>query len=86
MAFYQGFSNPSKTDRRFFKTRTNEMVQRGVIEKVIVPNKQKKSATSSVKCFRLIENDSNDTMNEGLSEDVAELGNVIHICGLQDTC
>jgi hypothetical protein len=69
----------------------NEMVQRGVIEKVIVPNKQKKVASSSVKCFRLIENNSNGTMDPDLNsaEDVivaVELGNNIHICGLQDTC
>ncbi len=34
------------------------MIQRGLIEKVIVPSKQKKS---SVKCFRLLNGDSNVT-------------------------
>jgi hypothetical protein len=65
------------------------MVQRGVIEKVIVPNKQKKSANSPVKCFRLIENVSNDTKEDfDLTEEVidaTQLGNVTHIRGLQDT-
>ena len=60
-----------------------------MIEKVIVPNKQKKSANSSVKCFRLIENVSNDTNEDlDLAEDLidaTQLGNVTHIRGLQHT-
>jgi len=65
------------------------MVQRGVIEKVIVPNKQKKSTNSSVKCFRLRENVPND-INEDLelaedAIDATQLGNVTLIRGLQDT-
>ena len=63
------------------------MVQKGVIEKVIVPNKQK-SVSSSVKCFRLTDK---DTMNEDFNSagddiDAAQLGNVIHNRGLQGTC
>jgi hypothetical protein len=66
------------------------MVQRGVIEKVIVPNKQKKSIGSS-KCSRLIENHSNNIMNDGVNSaedfvDATYLGNVIRIRGLQDAC
>lgn len=50
------------------------MIQKGVIEKVIVPSKQKKSAGSSVKCFRLLKTDSHDTMDESvmLAEDVRD--------------
>ncbi|KNZ79627.1 Transcription factor tau subunit sfc3 [Termitomyces sp. J132] len=32
-----GFANPTKTDRRFFQSRIREMIQQGVIEKVVVP-------------------------------------------------
>ncbi|KAJ2930499.1 hypothetical protein H1R20_g6596, partial [Candolleomyces eurysporus] len=49
-----GFSNPTKTDRRFFQSRIRELIQQGVIEKVIVPSNRKKSTGSSVKCFRLV--------------------------------
>lgn len=50
------------------------MVQKGVIEKVIVPSKQKKSAGSSVKCFRLLKADSHDAVDEipNLAEDVRD--------------
>lgn len=67
------------------------MVERGVIEKVIVPNKQKKATSASVKCFRLIETTSDDLTNEDVISaedlvDATELGNVIHIRSLQNTC
>jgi len=38
------------------------MIQRGLIEKVIVPSKQKKL---SVKCLRLLNGDSNATGDDG---------------------
>ncbi|KAG5651227.1 hypothetical protein H0H81_009422 [Sphagnurus paluster] len=49
-----GFSNPTKTDRRFFQSRIREMIQQGIIEKVVVPSNRKKSVNASVKCFRLV--------------------------------
>jgi hypothetical protein len=62
------------------------MVQKGVIEKVIVPNKEKRSVNSSVKCFRLIEIGSNENVNSAQGViDAAQQGNVIHIRGLHDT-
>ncbi|KAF8058259.1 hypothetical protein FPV67DRAFT_1524679 [Lyophyllum atratum] len=52
-----GFSNPTKTDRRFFQSRIREMIQQGLIEKVVVPSNKKKSVNASVKCFRLVSHD-----------------------------
>ncbi|KAF5377206.1 hypothetical protein D9615_006321 [Tricholomella constricta] len=52
-----GFSNPTKTDRRFFQSRIREMIQQGTIEKVVVPSNKKKSVNASVKCFRLVAKD-----------------------------
>ncbi|KAG2023118.1 hypothetical protein CC2G_000811 [Coprinopsis cinerea AmutBmut pab1-1] len=49
-----GFSNPSKTDRRFFQSRIRELIQQGVIEKILVPSSRKKANGTSVKCFRLV--------------------------------
>ncbi len=51
-----GFKQPTKTDRRFFQSRIREMLQEGIIEKVVVPNK-KKNQTTSVTCFRLLNED-----------------------------
>ena len=59
------------------------MIQRGLIEKVIVPSKQQKS---SVKCLRLLHGDSNATGDDGSvlpdaenDLDAAEFGKVT--CG-----
>ncbi|KAH9486640.1 Transcription factor tau subunit sfc3 [Psilocybe cubensis] len=49
-----GFSNPTKTDRRFFQSRIREMIQQRLIEKVVVPSNKRKSNSKSVKCFRLV--------------------------------
>ncbi|KAF8898469.1 hypothetical protein BD779DRAFT_11912 [Infundibulicybe gibba] len=49
-----GFSNPTKTDRRFFQTRIRELIQQGIIEKVVVPSNRTKSPNASVACFRLV--------------------------------
>ncbi|KAF7340022.1 B-block-TFIIIC domain-containing protein [Mycena venus] len=50
-----GFANPTKTDRRFFASRTRELVEQGVIENVFVPGKKKHSVNAAgVKCFRLV--------------------------------
>ncbi|KAI6046107.1 hypothetical protein EDC04DRAFT_1872913 [Pisolithus marmoratus] len=51
-----GFNNPTKTDRRFFRTRLRELIQQGVIERVSVP--PRRPAGRMVKCIRLVEPDS----------------------------
>ncbi|KAF8649735.1 hypothetical protein AX16_005506 [Volvariella volvacea WC 439] len=48
-----GFANPTKTDRRFFQSRIREMIQQGLVEKVIVPSNKKTG--SAIKCLRLVE-------------------------------
>ncbi|TFK30753.1 hypothetical protein FA15DRAFT_580399 [Coprinopsis marcescibilis] len=59
-----GFTNPTKTDRRFFQSRIRELIQQGVIEKVLVPSNRKKSgSSSSVKCFRLVTEDGHNDMD-----------------------
>ena len=53
----QGFTNPTKTDRRFFQTRLRELIAQGVIERVMVPSSKVKSRY--VKCIRLVTPDNN---------------------------
>ena len=62
----KGFANPTKTDRRFFQSRIREMIQQGVIEKVVVPSNKRKSLNASVKCFRLVSKDRNGRDDEGV--------------------
>lgn len=40
------------------------MIQQGLIEKVIVPNKQKKTTVASVKCLRLLDGNSTSLLEE----------------------
>ncbi|KIJ68695.1 hypothetical protein HYDPIDRAFT_81586 [Hydnomerulius pinastri MD-312] len=47
-----GFVHPTKTDRRFFQTRLRELIQQGVVEKVLVPSG--KVRDRNVKCIRLV--------------------------------
>ncbi|OAX37287.1 hypothetical protein K503DRAFT_866963 [Rhizopogon vinicolor AM-OR11-026] len=47
-----GFTNPTKTDRRFFQTRLRELIVQGVIERVLVPSAKVKDRY--VKCIRLV--------------------------------
>ncbi|KAJ8595660.1 hypothetical protein M405DRAFT_929396 [Rhizopogon salebrosus TDB-379] len=47
-----GFTNPTKTDRRFFQTRLRELIAQGVIERVLVPSIKVKDRY--VKCIRLV--------------------------------
>ncbi|KAG1730414.1 uncharacterized protein EDB91DRAFT_786767 [Suillus paluster] len=47
-----GFTNPTKTDRRFFQTRLRELIAQGVIERVLVPSSKVKDRL--VKCIRLV--------------------------------
>ncbi|KAJ3853299.1 hypothetical protein EV368DRAFT_39211 [Lentinula lateritia] len=49
-----GFAHPTKTDRRFFHRRVQELIQQGVVEKVLVPSKKKKTKVASVLCLRLV--------------------------------
>jgi hypothetical protein len=49
---WQGITNPTKTDRRFFKTRLRELIAQGVIERVLVPSSKVKDRL--VKCIRLV--------------------------------
>lgn len=53
--FIQGFANPTKTDRRFFQRRIHELIQQGVLEKVVVPSKKKKAKVATVLCLRLLD-------------------------------
>ncbi|KAK7019694.1 hypothetical protein VNI00_017994 [Paramarasmius palmivorus] len=51
-----GFANPTKSDRRFFSTRVRELMDQGVVEKVTVPSKRKKSNKDcNVICLRLLD-------------------------------
>jgi hypothetical protein len=50
--FIQGFTNPTKTDRRFFQTRLRELITQGVIERVLVPSIKVKDRY--IKCIRLV--------------------------------
>jgi transcription factor C subunit 3 len=53
----QGFSNPNKTDRRFFQTRMRDLVSQGVIEKVVVRNQKRSGVATTIKCYRLVAED-----------------------------
>ncbi|KAH7927378.1 hypothetical protein BV22DRAFT_1127415 [Leucogyrophana mollusca] len=62
-----GFTNPTKTDRRFFQTRLRELIQQGVVERVMVPSS--KIEGRSVKCIRLITPDNNQPLDDGIIVD-----------------
>ncbi|KAA1468493.1 hypothetical protein DENSPDRAFT_833797 [Dentipellis sp. KUC8613] len=49
-----GFSNPTKTERRFFQIRLRELADLGVIEKVLVQNSNKRAKKTAIPCIRLI--------------------------------
>ncbi|KAI0662526.1 hypothetical protein C8Q70DRAFT_908850 [Cubamyces menziesii] len=54
-----GFENPTRTDRRFFRTRLKELMEQGIIEKVQVPHADRKRFPDRrVQCIRLITEDS----------------------------
>ncbi|KAL0071703.1 hypothetical protein AAF712_000625 [Marasmius tenuissimus] len=76
-----GFSNPTKTDRRFFQSRIRDLVQQGVVEKVIVPSIRKKSTrASNVLCLRLVDENATGGNESGISPDldqVFEEGDVV---------
>ncbi|KAJ3835083.1 hypothetical protein F5878DRAFT_328184 [Lentinula raphanica] len=61
-----GFARPTKTDRRFFHRRIQELIQQGVVEKVLVPSRRKKSKVATVLCLRLVnENGGGDGDGDG---------------------
>ncbi|KAI0762701.1 hypothetical protein C8Q74DRAFT_1371700 [Fomes fomentarius] len=50
-----GFVNPTRTDRRFFRTRLRELMEHGFIEKVHVPHANiKRHPDKKIPCIRLI--------------------------------
>lgn len=52
---FQGFVNPTRTDRRFFRTRLRELMEQGFIEKVHVPHaNRKRHPDKKIPCIRLI--------------------------------
>jgi len=61
-SLFQGFLNPTKTDRRFFQSRLRELIENRVVERVMVPSTNK-HGSASVPCIRLI-SDNNDVTNE----------------------
>ncbi|KAH7883860.1 hypothetical protein F5I97DRAFT_1606658 [Phlebopus sp. FC_14] len=63
-----GFLHPTKTDRRFFQTRLRDLIQQGVIERVLVPSGKVKDR--HVKCIRLVTPDSQ--LPEGSVLDIDE--------------
>lgn len=65
MSIFQGFVKPSRTDRRFFRSRLRELMEQGVIEKVHVPHAdRKKYPDRKVPCIRLITGDA-DAQTQG---------------------
>ena len=51
----KGFEKPTKTERRFFSTRLNELINLGVIEKVTLTNST--TGKTSTQCIRLVKTD-----------------------------
>ncbi|KAI0823034.1 hypothetical protein BC628DRAFT_1365542 [Trametes gibbosa] len=63
-----GFVNPSRTDRRFFRSRLRELMEHGVIEKVQVPHAdRKKFPDRKVPCIRLITEEHYTQSQEGIT-------------------
>jgi hypothetical protein len=61
---FQGFLNPSKTDRRFFQSRLRELIENRVVERVMVPSAIR-SGPASVPCIRLISNNDDGASQPG---------------------
>lgn len=55
----KGFENPTKTERRFFSTRLNELINIGVIEKVTLTNSS--TGKISTQCIRLVKTDTDES-------------------------
>ncbi|RDX56211.1 hypothetical protein OH76DRAFT_605431 [Lentinus brumalis] len=53
-----GFVNPTRTDRRFFRSRVRELMDQGFIEKVYVPHRDRRRfPDKKIPCIRLITDD-----------------------------
>ncbi|KZV74696.1 hypothetical protein PENSPDRAFT_741986 [Peniophora sp. CONT] len=52
-----GFTNPTKTERRFFQTRLRELVDQGVIERCTVPHPNPRRSKYRVQSIRLLDAD-----------------------------
>ncbi|KZT22146.1 hypothetical protein NEOLEDRAFT_1138493 [Neolentinus lepideus HHB14362 ss-1] len=60
-----GFSHPTKTDRRFFSTRLNDLISQGVIEKLYVPNPNSRlQKRSYLQCVRLVTTENRSQMGD----------------------
>ncbi|RPD63262.1 hypothetical protein L227DRAFT_544094 [Lentinus tigrinus ALCF2SS1-6] len=58
-----GFVNPTRTDRRFFRTRLRELMAQGFIEKVYVPHRdQRRFPDKKIPCIRLITDDTGSSV------------------------
>jgi oxalate---CoA ligase len=55
---FQGFSNPTKTDRRFFQSRLKELIENHIVERVMGPSVSK-SGPASVPSIRLVVDNNN---------------------------
>lgn len=68
---FQGFLNPTKTDRRFFQSRLRELVENRVVERVMVPSAIR-SGPASVPCIRLISNNDDAANQPGETHNTGE--------------
>ncbi len=50
---FQGFSKPTKTDRRFFQSRLRELIENGVVERVMLPGTAR-NGQAATPCIRLV--------------------------------
>ncbi|KAI0374486.1 hypothetical protein BV20DRAFT_961659 [Pilatotrama ljubarskyi] len=75
-----GFVNPTRTDRRFFRTRLRELMEQGVIEKVQVPHADRKRYPDRrVQCIRLItEDERSQSQGEVVADDDFEEVEAVH--------
>ena len=53
---FQGFLNPTKTDRRFFQSRLRELIENHVVERVTLPSTAR-SGQGVIPCIRLLLDD-----------------------------
>ncbi|PCH33343.1 hypothetical protein WOLCODRAFT_159996 [Wolfiporia cocos MD-104 SS10] len=72
-----GFARPVKSDRRFFRTRLRELIEQGVIEKVLVPNPSNyRQPGKKTTCIRLVSPDKDSAIPE---DDTAEETPVVEV-------
>jgi oxalate---CoA ligase len=73
----QGFANPTKSQRRFFTSRLNDMIQEGLLEKIAVPTDR-----GTAICVKLTDKGRESlvkqtTQNPGLDLDKSVDGNIM---------